>query len=167
MDLAGERDVLPLGRVADAVALATPHLGDQAEAARIHLGEQAAVVQRMQQPKTHPLAEARTRHHVAEAERLARRLEGAEDLGRVYDRLDDVGLPEWLGHLGPPRNVGCMNGTLVMQNITWPSSPMPTSGGRPGSGLALTLLILYVSTMVISMQTRSKRENAGLVVAEP
>ncbi len=49
-------------------------------------------MQREQQAEAHPLAEARPRHHVAQAQRLAGVLEGPEHLRRVQDGLHQVDL---------------------------------------------------------------------------
>ena len=90
--LARERAVLSLGRVADPVALAPPDLGGEPVAVAVDLLQEAAVVQRVEQPEAHALAEARAVHDVAQAQRLAAVLERPQHLRGVDERLDDVEL---------------------------------------------------------------------------
>ncbi len=101
--LAGEGDVLSLGGVADAVPPATPDLGDQTETARVHLLQEAAVMEGVEEAKAHPLAEARPDHDVAQAQRLAGGLERAQDLGGMHHGLDDVRLRDPRRHGAPLR----------------------------------------------------------------
>ena len=77
VDLAGEGAVLPLGGVADAVTPATPDLGDQAKAARVHLLQEPAVMEGVEEAEAHSLSEAGA---------LPRRREGAEPRRRIGRR---------------------------------------------------------------------------------
>jgi hypothetical protein len=56
------------------------------------------MMQRVEQPEAHPLAEARALDHVAQAQGFARRLEGVEHARRVHHGVHDVGLAFRLRH---------------------------------------------------------------------
>ena len=93
VDFAREGAVLlALRGIADAIALAAADFGGQAIAVRVDLLDQAAIVQRVEQAEAHPLGEAGAIHHVAQAERFAGRLERAQDLGGVDQRLHQIGV---------------------------------------------------------------------------
>ena len=66
-------------RIADAIALAAVHLRRQPVPGVVDLLEQAAVPQRVEQPKAQTLAEAGAFDHVAEPQHLAARLECAQN----------------------------------------------------------------------------------------
>ncbi len=88
--LARERARLALVGVADAVAPAAPDLGGELVAVALDALEEAAVVQRVQQPEAEPLGEARALHHVAQPQRLSGMTERPQHVGRVQQRLDEV-----------------------------------------------------------------------------
>src|SRR5262249_31728487 len=90
--LARERAVLPLGRVTDPVTAPAAHLGGEPVAVALGLVQEPAVVQRVEESKAHPLAEAGAVHDVAQPERLAGMLERPQDLGRVKERLHEIQL---------------------------------------------------------------------------
>ena len=80
MNLAREGAVLTLRRIADAVFLPAPDLGGQPVAVVLHLLDEPAVPEGVEQAEAHAFAEAGPRHDVAEAERLPRVLKRPENL---------------------------------------------------------------------------------------
>ena len=92
MNLARERAVLPLRAIPDPVFLPPSRLGGQPVAIVLDLLDEPAVPQRVEQPEAHPLAEACPLHDIAQPQALTRVLEGQQDLGRVDERLDEVGV---------------------------------------------------------------------------
>ena len=90
--------VLTLAGVTDSVALPAPDLADRTVLSSVDLLQQSAVTESMQEPEAHALAEACAFNDISKPQQLSRRLEGPENLGRVHDRLDDIGLTLRLGH---------------------------------------------------------------------
>src|SRR5439155_4366130 len=131
VNLARERAVLSLARVADAVPTAPPHLRDDAVPALVDFLEQAAMMKRVQEAEAESLAEAGALHDVAQPEHLARRLERPENLGGVDDRSHDIRLAIGCRHASPPgpRHHGRF---CVPRSITRASqTSVPAAGSRP------------------------------------
>ena len=80
---ARERGVLALRRVSDAVAAALVHLADEPVEIFAHLLHEAAMVQRVEQPEAHALAEGGPLDDIAQPQGLARALESGQNLRRV------------------------------------------------------------------------------------
>src|SRR5258707_3202710 len=95
--LAIERSVLSLCGVSDPVESPSPHLARQAIVILADLIEESALMQRVEQAEAHPLVERGARDHIAQAQYVARRLEGLEHSRCVDQALDQI--PAMVGSL--------------------------------------------------------------------
>ena len=85
-----ERGVLPLRRIADAIEPAPANFGSQPVVIFAHLIEEAAMVKRVEQAKTHALVESGTRYHVAQPQNVARRLKRFQHVRGMNQRFHHV-----------------------------------------------------------------------------
>jgi hypothetical protein len=64
----------------------------------VDLFHEPAVMQRVEEPEAHDLAETRSFDHVAQAQYLSRRLKRLQNRGGVQERLDEIAIESSLGH---------------------------------------------------------------------
>jgi hypothetical protein len=93
-----EGSILALRRVADTVFAAPAHFTDHAVEIFADLLHEPAMMQSVEQPEAHALAEPGPLHHVTEPQVLSGMMKRPEDLRGVNERLDDVEVV-LVGHL--------------------------------------------------------------------